>query len=442
MFRKKTILASVLFLLLAFAIPIEYKYDKLFRFFSLTLIPDGFQVHDGYDKKIYFYASDLISILLTGLALFWMRAPLRAYFSQKGAAYLWAIFFLALNSIIQSSYAHYPIPYCRLLQLLSPILLFCFLAHSFTNEESRKRIALGFLFAIFFAGLIQSGIAIAQYFHQGSLGLRLFGEHRFGQEISTSPAFGIYDGSRWIFDRIFQIESPYRHIVRSFGTLPHPNVLGGFLAVSLLCSYGLIATFPRRRLWIASTLPFQFFALCTSYSRSALFGWILGTAAWFGWTYWKKREVSRFLALAIILSASISGALLSDQFNHRGGIINYNSVAQNSDNIRHVYQNVALEMITKNPITGVGYSQFSAQAAPYFPKDMPADMQLTGAHNIYFFLAGETGLVSLAALLLFFGTILFSAARLPHSPAIASLLSIFLMLLFIGGCDFYPILFQ
>lgn len=438
MFKKNTILASVLFLLLAFAIPIEHKYDKLFRFFSLTLIPDGFQVHEGYDKKIYFYASDLISIFL---ALFWMQRPLRSYFTGKGAVYLWVIFFLALNSILHSSFASYPIPYCRLLQLLSPILLFTFLAQSFTSEESRKRIALGFLFAIAAAGLIQSGIAIAQYFHQGSLGLRLFGEHRFSQEIG-GPAFGIYDGSRWIFDRIFHRESPYHHIVRAFGTLPHPNVLGGFLAISLLCCYGLIAQFSRWRLWIAATLPFQFFALCTSYSRSALFGWALGTAAWFGWTYWKKREFSRFLPLAVLLSASISAALLSDQFNHRGGIINYNSVAQNSDQIRHVYQNVAFEMLKKNPITGVGYSQFSAQAAPYFPKDMPPNMELTGAHNIYLFLAGETGLLSLAALLLFFGTILFNAARLPHSPALASLLSIFLTLLFIGGCDFYPLLFQ
>lgn len=51
-----------LLILLFFAIPIEHKYDKLFRFFSLTLIPSGLELPKNFESKIYFYMSDFIGL--------------------------------------------------------------------------------------------------------------------------------------------------------------------------------------------------------------------------------------------------------------------------------------------------------------------------------------------------------------------------------------------
>ena len=119
---KKTILATALLMLLAFLIPIEHKYDKLFRYFSLTLIPKGLEISKGFDKKIYFYVSDFLSMSLLFIGIFWFKIPLRRFFAHP----LWIVFVCALASIIVSPFIHYPLAYIRLLQLMTPLLLFSF----------------------------------------------------------------------------------------------------------------------------------------------------------------------------------------------------------------------------------------------------------------------------------------------------------------------------
>src|SRR3990167_2983373 len=126
---KKYVVTAFLLALLAFLIPIEHKYDKLFRFFSLTLVPPGLEISKQYDQKIYFYLSDIIVLLLTGIGLFWFRIPLQKWFGN----FLWVVWLCALISILVSPFASYPIPYFRLLQLFTPIALFSFLANSEIN---------------------------------------------------------------------------------------------------------------------------------------------------------------------------------------------------------------------------------------------------------------------------------------------------------------------
>ncbi|HSX25873.1 MAG TPA: bifunctional demethylmenaquinone methyltransferase/2-methoxy-6-polyprenyl-1,4-benzoquinol methylase UbiE [Chlamydiales bacterium] len=423
---KKFFVAATFLILIAFAIPIEHKYDKLFRFFSLTLIPDGLTVPKDYDQKIYFYISDLAAVVLLGIALFWFRIPWRKFFLERGSGFLWVIFFCALGSIIASPFAHYPIPYIRLWQLLTPILLFSFLAHAFTDEQ-REKITRWLLLTLVIAALFQAAVAIAQYFLQDPIGLRILGEQ--GGNFSLIPG-----KHRWIFDSFFGYEAKRPHILRAIGTFPHTNVLGGFLALSILAAYFLIEKVQKG--WAAS-IPFLFFALCTTFSRSALFAWALGTIVWF---FFQRKQASRLLSLTLIFSVAISAFLLSDQFLKRGGVVNYNAVAKGSDSTRLVHQNIAFRMIEKNPFLGVGFTQLSIHSPEYFPPNMDAHIANTGPHNIYLFLATETGLISLAALLLFIATLLFSVR--PTDTKTATLFSIFLAFLFIGGCDFYPILFH
>jgi len=427
--KKKFWAAALLLALLAFAIPIEHKYDKLFRFFSLTLIPEGVAVSSQYDKKIYFYVSDLISLALLFLGLFGFRIPLKRFFGNA----LWIVFFCAITSIIASPFATYPIPYIRLLQLLTPIALFSFLAHAF-NEEERNKITRLILWTLVIASLFQTAIAITQYFQQAPLGLRLLGESgSFSHFLSPN-------GTRWIFDRV----SSHKYaITRTSGTLPHSNVLGGFLALSLLTSCALFMRAKKWRLFLGLTLPFQFFAMCTTFSRSALFGWALATLVWFGLIFYKngiKDRATRLLALLVVLSVTISTFLLYDQFVQRGGVVNYSqTLAKGSDQGRITYQHIAFEIIKENPIFGLGFNQFSEHSAPYLT---PAADPNTGPHNIYLFLACETGLISLFAFLFFIGALFWAAARTTLTLETATLTSIFILFLFIGGCDFYPTLFQ
>jgi len=103
-----------LFLLLAFIIPIEHKYDKFLRYFSLKIIPKGLILPPGFDQKIYVYASDIIALLLFVLILVVIKT--RLFVFQKGALFLWGLVFSAFISLTLSPYAFYLTPYTRLLQ--------------------------------------------------------------------------------------------------------------------------------------------------------------------------------------------------------------------------------------------------------------------------------------------------------------------------------------
>lgn len=429
---KKFLWAALLLAVLVFVVPMEHKYDKPFRIFSKTLIPQGLVISKHYDKKIYFYISDLIAMGLFFAGLFWFRIPLRRFLGHP----LWIVFLCALVSIIASPFAHYPIAYARLLQLFTAVALFSFLAHAFTEAERPKITRLIFLVLVT-AALFQTAVAIVQYFHQAPLGLRLLGEVK-----ESSGLFGIPNGSRWTFDRLFHRVTDATCVIRASGTLPHPNVLGGFFVASILTTYALVMQGRKKeKLFFGLTLPFQIFAMSLSFSRAALFAWTLGTVIWFALMLFKRRSV-QFLAFMIALSVVITSALLYEQYFYRGGVINYNQLAKDSDTVRIYHQKTAVQIIKENPLFGLGFSQFTERASSYFPPDVDPYVRLTGPHNIFLFLAAETGIISLAAFLLFVFTLLWRAARAPITLETATLSSLFVAFLFISCCDFYPLLFQ
>jgi hypothetical protein len=432
--RKKFMIAAALLALLAFAIPIEYKYDKLFRHFSRTLIPEGLFVSKSYDKKIYFYISDLASLALLGLSLFSFRTPLKRFFGHP----LWIILLSALASILASPFIHYPIPYVRLLQLLTPIALFSFLATTL-NDEEKTRITRIIFVAFVASGLCQTAIAITQYFHQAPLGLHILGETQ------TPSTFLIEDGSRWLFDRLIRGAAKQLEIMRASGTFPHANVFGGFMVISLLSTYALIIQSKKAKWFLGLTLPAQLFALSLSYSRAALFAWALSTFIWFALILYQKglkdRHI-RYIGVIVVLSFASIGATLFNQYADRGGVVNYNIVAKSSDSVRQIHQKLAFKIVKDHPLTGLGFSQFSERSGPYFPPDVDSYVRSTAPHNIFLFLACETGLIALAAFLSMIALLLFRVLKTPMTVEIATLTSLLFGFLLIGCCDFYPILFQ
>ncbi|MBX7065958.1 MAG: O-antigen ligase family protein [Parachlamydiales bacterium] len=416
---KKTLVSLILLGMVAFLIPFEHKYDKLFRFYSLTLIPNGLEVSGPYDKLIYFYVSDLIAIILTCLGLFAFRVSLKKWFGHP----LWIVWVCSLASIIASPFFHYPIPYFRLLQLLTPIALFSFI----TNFEEPQKITRIILTCIAAAGLIETVVGIAQYFHQAPLGLRFFGE------VNQTSFFYTADGNRWWLDQFFNYTPKSVILMRAAGTLPHANVFGGFMLFSILATYYLSQ---RKKFWLY-TLPFQFFALAVSYSRAALFAWGIAT---FLWLCFSKKRFS--VAIVMTITLCLTAGLLYDQYSQRGGVVNYNNWVQYSDNVRKVQQETGVKIAKDHSIFGVGFTQFSERSGSYFGDNIQSYIRATAPHNIFLFLACETGLISLAAFLLFLALCGWRFLRAPKTEETVLFFSLLSAFLFIGLCDFYPILFQ
>lgn len=91
-------------------------------------------------------------------------------------------------------------------------------------------------------------------------------------------------------------------------------------------------------------------------------------------------------------------------------------------------------MILDHPWLGVGFQQYSLSAVKYG--------NATGVHNIFLFVAVESGIFAACALIGFVISVLKQGVRFFWDPLMQILISMFLCLLFIGFCDFYPILFQ
>ncbi|HLB52172.1 MAG TPA: O-antigen ligase family protein [Chlamydiales bacterium] len=419
-------LSLALLVLLSLAIPFEHKYDKLFRNVSKALIPNNFTFPSFFNPKIYFYASDFIALFLLSLLLF--SQPIRKWLFFPPTLFLSLLFPFAILSLILSPLSHYPLLYIRLLQLLTPILLFAFIA-SFFDSKEKEKITRWILGALLIAGCIEATIGLLQYIEQAPLGLRLIGEPKIMSTFQSPP-----DGTKWIFDTPF-LHTPFS-ILRVAATLPHSNVLGGFLAASLLISSFFFIYSPKSRPLLFAAIPLQFFTLMLTYSRSALFGFLVAMTFWFAYAFFYKLQIQRKVLLTLFsllfISASASTLILHKQILYRGGVFNYaNSPASGSDKTRLEYQQKALDQIKESPLFGSGFGQIS------FQEKRPASV-----HNIYLYIATEMGIPALLAFLLFIATLLYAALKTAPTPYLQTLLSLFILFLFIGCCDFYPILFQ
>lgn len=428
-----------LFALIAFAIPIEHKYDKPLRFFSKSLIPKGLELPSWFDKKIYFHPSDLIALALILLTLFVLKIPFRKLFLQRSSSLIWLLIALIALSIAASPLSTYALLYFRLWQWMTGAFIFGILAG--IDEIHKKTLTKWILLSMISMGILQSSFAIAQYFHQGSFGLRILGEPNFNHA-SHSSAIWCPEGARWIVDRLLGLDFGTTIVVRPMGTTPHPNVLGGFLALTGLASLSFLSLSKRKFIWSA-LIFLQFFALTITYSRGALFSYLIGVAIWFGWN-WRTHNRKELFKTAILLG-SISFFLLilfHEQLAWRGGVFSSTKVSQRTHVYRSGLEHIAWRMIEKEPLFGVGFLQFSLRGQEFIEPEKKSSDHINGVHSIYLILAAESGLLALLCFVGFVASILLRAVRAEPTPYIGSLIAMFIAILLIGGKDFYPLSFQ
>jgi O-antigen ligase len=418
--------------MLLFALfPIEHKYDKLFRHYSLTLIPQGLILPDYFDKKIYFYLSDCLAF---GIFIVVFKYS-RSIWTHNSSFYLVALWLCALISILASPLAHYPIAYFRLIPFASPIIFYATLSYFASKWPSRWTFWI--LQGFYIAATCQASIGIAQYFHQAPLGLRLLGEIPHSTGGIPSP-----DGYRWIFDCWAQVSQHAKDLFRAQGTLPHTNILGGLLTTSLLLTPILLHNCRQNRSKMGISIGFllQATALILTFSRSALFGWLLGSTVFF-LILLRHRQVlsggtvlARQLLCLVLSTLLINGLLFYGPLRQRGGIIGTSVLATSSNEARMDYQAHSLEVIRQYPFFGTGLQMYSYRTDPHIMRPAP--------HNIYLYIAAELGLIALGLFLLFLLSLIRPFFQILPTLSSIALFSIVVAFLWIGACDFYLILSQ
>jgi O-antigen ligase len=258
--------------------------------------------------------------------------------------------------------------------------------------------------------LIISLFAIFQWRYQHSVwGFFPLGEPLFSSVYANSPLVNFL-GSVWL---------------RSFGTFPHPNILGGFLAISLIWILdSFIAGFHKDQ--HSPVCLFQFlafllglFALFISFSQSAWAAFILGLVLYLqikmsvgGGVNRLKLSWLAFGLIFLILSFFYIYKLPLDSANTR----------------RIDLTQVAFSLWGSHPLVGIGAGNF-VSASSYFWKEP--------VHNIYFLILSETGIVGfLPFLLLLLYSLIHSYKKIKTFPLPLVLI---IEIMFLGLFDHYLI---
>ena len=181
------------------------------------------------------------------------------------------------------------------------------------------------------------------------------------------------DGTRWL---------------RAYGTLPHPNILGTFLAVLLGAPVALFLV--NRRLRILPGLLFisGLALLAVTFSRAA---WIGGLAAGI-LIFLKTGSLVRKRALTLGIAGALSLAAvvfpLRSQIDTRIGLSPQPSTEQFSINGRLWLAGQALQMIGQHPILGGGIGSFELELA----QRAPIGYLVEPVHNLPLLVTSDLGI--------------------------------------------------
>jgi hypothetical protein len=477
----------LLVILLLFLIPFQQRFYKLLQPISVFLVNPNWHFPAYFEIHLDAFISDFIIIALIVWCIKKGMIQWRSFFWEKERKYLSLFLLFSLVSILNSDFAAYPLHYWRWIHLALPAFLFFFLSRTEENiycgrdetlnfggpqsgsdlrdreegdiqaipptndplkmncSDGRKnsmfhsdRSMFGKLAkVVLVVALMESAIAIFQYFIQHSIGLKGLGEPTLISRHYLGAGFPMIDGSVWILDRFFYAVRENAFVLRASGTLPHPNVLGGFMVFTLLMTYYLYGS-AQKRSWLALAIFLQTFCLFITYSRSALFTAGLMTMLWIIFTSLRERK---FHSLFWVSAGSclVCLTLLYPQLFERGGIVSYNQVAQVSDTLRMSVQDVGLAMLCAHPFLGVGFNNYMLAFQRFSEgQALPA----TYIHNIYLHLGVEIGIFGLLAFLVFCSLVLLQGWKNRQQPAVLTSLCIFIGILLIGIVDFYPLCVQ
>ena len=263
---------------------------------------------------------------------------------------------------------------------ITGILIFLFIIAKL--NLSFKKIS----WSLVLAGLLQSLLAIAQFFSQ-----KVIASKWLGIAAQTPSTLGVQ-----------VIEGPAERWLRAYGSLPHPNILGGFLVICLLlCLYLILKNKTRsQQIILFICLSFISIGLFFTFSRAAAIGLIISLLFLFLFIYlFQKKYLKQFFKLLIvpllilITLTSIYPSLVFNRFNQ------VNRLEKKSFVERAVQHQQSLELISKNWPTGVGPGNYT-QAVHDEINNKLKSFEYQPVHNIYLLILTEYGAFGLIIILL------------------------------------------
>lgn len=259
---------------------------------------------------------------------------------------------------------------------LLKILEFSFFA-IYTAKNIRNWTQVRVLFLTFLPGIIfESSLAILQYLNQRSLGsvFYFFGERTFNSQ-TPGIANASLDGNLFL---------------RPYATFSHPNVLAGYLVLSLTLIIFIFNRFSSKifKVFLFTIILLGTSALFLTLGRASVVLWVLVLLIYFlskSKGFGKSFAGPIYLALAIIafIAAFFSPIYL------RFAQINFYDPAF-LERLRLAKS--SLGMVFDHPLLGVGINNFLNNLSSY-QKPLGDILFLQPVHNIFLLVLSETGII-------------------------------------------------
>jgi O-antigen ligase len=195
---------------------------------------------------------------------------------------------------------------------------------------------------------------------------------------------------------------------RPYGTFGSSNVAGGFLAFTLVPLISFLFVKETTRFWKLALLPligWGLICLVFTQSRGAWIAFSLGFAILLFLGWW-RRWISSTLFFTIIAAAALVLALASPIIINR-----LTADDQGAAAARGPLNEIALNMFTDQPITGIGANNFAVELRNYLPPRLGSEW-LYVVHNKYLLVLSETGIVGFAGWFAFITLTVWRAIRL------------------------------
>lgn len=367
--NQNRIIQNVLLFLFTLFLPIQLG-KHLWPTFSFLL---GFRI-DYLSPTIY-----VTDVFVLALFLFWVLGKKRLFFHKHLISFFLTSLFLFLTILFSDTFFHG-------LYQLGKFFEYAFLVYYLSvTIDNTKQIKI--VLTCFSLGVIgESFLAILQYIHQSSLGglLYFLGEREF-----TSQTPGIANAS--LHGEL---------VLRPYGTFSHPNVLAGYLLLSM--TFILFAFFNTKdkkvKMFFSIAILSGTSGLFLSLSRVSIFLWVVILLG-FGLSFLSRFPQRKKLLLLVLATSSIcffALVFLTTPFASRFYEIHLTDEAVTQ---REVLLQVAWSFLISHPMFGVGFGNFLPTLAknPLFFKET----LLQPVHNIFFLIAAETGISGLFLFLWF-----------------------------------------
>jgi hypothetical protein len=247
--------------------------------------------------------------------------------------------------------------------------------------------------AFVLAGLGQAALALYQFFTQ-----RVFASKWLGMAEQLPASGGTY-----------VVESNYFRWLRAYGTLPHPNVLGGFLAIVLIFLFILILLASRKweRIFLWLCLPLNLAGLFFTFSKSAFLALALGLLFLIFFTFLSPEKKDKVVLVEIIAVCLATLAILILIYHDPILTRLYGSerLEIKSSQERTLGYEESKKIIEKNWLTGVGLGNFTL--ADYLQDEVKRPSYFyQPVHNVFFLAAVELGIWGFLILVLIVAEVL------------------------------------